>query len=72
MVKMFLQYDIKPILVFDGADLPAKESTNTGRSTYGLCCSSEYIVIEKRHRRRARNFTLRDDTRRRMTASNEL
>ena len=49
MVKMFLQYDIKLILVFDGADLPAKEGTNTGRSTYGLCCSFEYIVIEKKH-----------------------
>lgn len=31
-VQLLLEYRIKPILVFDGAPLPAKEAVNTQRS----------------------------------------
>lgn len=47
-VDMLISYGIKPILVFDGADLPSKEATEVGRREKKAKATREAIAMDRR------------------------
>jgi len=47
-VDMLISYGIKPILVFDGADLPSKEATEVGRREKKAKAKVDAIAMDRR------------------------